>query len=158
MEYAVKSRELASNSTFKKASAKNVMRDTQSLMENAKESITLSQAILAALFGLQASVKPAQKDGSSMPTTSAHPSATSVPPGMKSPETAKHATMDLSFKREDVSSTLIPALSPSQTFYVTFGWENNVWNAPKEASSMLMASVSQSVLSVIPSIRPQETA
>lgn len=113
---------------------------------------------MAALFGLQASVKPAQRDGSSMPTTSAHPSATSAPPGMKSPETAKHAITDQSFKKEDVSSTLIPALSPSQTFYATFGWENNVWSVPREASSMLMVSVSQSVLSAIPSIRPQETA
>lgn len=87
MESAAKSRALASNSTFKKASAKNAMRDTQSSMDDAKESITLRQVILGVLFGPKASVKPAQRDGSSMLITSAPPLATSAQPGMKSLET-----------------------------------------------------------------------
>ena len=90
--------------------------------------------------------------------TSAPPSVTSAPPGTKSPETARHATSDPLSKLDSVSPIPIPALSPSQIFFATSGIKRTVWNAHREASSMLMASVLPLVLNATPLTKPQETA
>jgi len=57
------------------------------------------------------------------------------------PESASPATTDQLFRMDNVSSTLTLQLSLNQIFSAKSGLEKSVLNAPKEASSMLTASV-----------------
>ena len=158
MESAVKFRELASSSTFKKESAKNATKDTQSSMEGAKKSTSPLTPMKDAPSGPMESAKPAPRDGTSMLMEFALPSATSAPPGMKNQEPALPATTDPLLLTGTVLLMSTPVLFPKATFSAKPGTKKTVSLVPIEAFSMPMVSAFQSAPNVTPSIRPQETA
>lgn len=157
MESAVKSKALASNSTFKKESANNAIKATPSSTEDARESTKTRLTILDALFGLKAFVSPAQRDGTSMLKMSASQSVTSAQLGMKPLVLAILATTDPLSKMEPVSPMSILASYLSQTFYAKPGQKNHASSAQKEVSSMLMDFAWLLALNAILSIKLPET-
>ena len=154
MAFAVKYKELASNSISKKASAKDAMKDTQSSMASVKKSMSTKLPLLDVPFGLTVNAKPAQKDGTSTLIELVSQLVISAPLGMRLLEPAQPATMDLLCRKEIVSLTLIPALFLKVTSSAKFGIKKFVLNALIEPSLTLMASVSQLAHNVTLLTRP----
>lgn len=101
-ESAARFRELASNSTQRKESAKSATKATQLSMVNAPSLTPPPKSISDAPSGKVESALPALNVGTSTPPKFAPPSVTYAPPGMMLPEPASPATTDTPSPTEPV--------------------------------------------------------
>jgi len=142
MEFAAKFNRLANNSIVRKVSARNVMKDTRSPMENVIEMIRQLLPTLDAPSGKVESANSAPRDGTSIHKTSVCLSVISAQPGPKRVH-VKLATTDLLLKRVLASKITTLASSPTVTSSVKFGPDKSAQNAQTELFSIKTVFVLQ---------------